>query len=601
MKRYIVLGVFFVAAIALFVYVLVFGSDLIMTDNWDFVANARDLEAGTLSFSDLYAQYSLHRVFFPKLYSAIGYLLLEYNNRIFLLVSLWSALLLGWVVYRRTLKKETLGYGKPAAWVLVVPWLVMNIVQVQNLLWCVTYPFAVLFATLAFLFLEKLATWSEARCSARFWGYLLMASLASIMAAFSISNGLFVSLLGFGIIALVQPVHLRLRAAIIWSVVSVAIWIAFFSGYTIPKIENHASLGTLLHPKTVLDAVVFLMHYLGGMAQEYTVSFFIGLAALVHFFWAVWRIVKAGKQRENSFYLVLGTFLILSGLATFAGRGNLGDEFSLESRYAVNSALFLVINLALLDWEVRFYSLRWRRFSWLTGNRLTGLIAAGLLAVLFVASVRSLRYSNDLGRGFEGLVPAVLNYTRSSDDELRPVYHNPDVLRGHLTFLEGRGISVFSRKSAVGKLRDVAVYTLGDDLWLTKKGQPEKYFVSGWHDVEDNLTWMDGTNGVLQMDLSELPPQGKALRLRMDCYPRIVPGTVRRLALSVNGIQIAEHEFSLQRQTTWECTLPFSIATNRRLRFAWIDHGDLVHQKNGTDGRRLGFSLIRLRLTEDKQ
>jgi len=155
-------------------------------------------------------------------------------------------------------------------------------------------------------------------------------------------------------------------------------------------------------------------------------------------------ILKSGRLKENSFWVALLLFSLLSVMAITVGRSGLSDQLwvkAMQSRYAVFSILTVVSIYAVcvkLAWEIR--------------SRVTIAFLVVLLGLVLPSIPTS--YLLGLNRGEatkayrEETAQILLNY-KSQPDELPKLGVRPKDIRPYLPFLEKRNYNVFAERDTI--------------------------------------------------------------------------------------------------------------------------------------------------------
>jgi hypothetical protein len=155
-------------------------------------------------------------------------------------------------------------------------------------------------------------------------------------------------------------------------------------------------------------------------------------------------ILKNGWLKENSFWVALLLFSLLSMMAITVGRSGLSDQLwvqAMQSRYAVFSILTVVSIYAVfvkLAWEIR--------------SRVTIAFLVVLLGLMLPSIPTS--YLLGLNRGEatkayrDGTAQILLNY-KSQPDELPKLGVRPKDIKPYLPFLERRNYNVFAERDNI--------------------------------------------------------------------------------------------------------------------------------------------------------
>lgn len=245
--------------------------------------------------------------------------------------------------------------------------------QHENINWGFQTSF---FVSLVFPLAAFAALQTALRKSAPAW--MAMALLLGILSAGTMANGL--AVLPMMILALL--IARRPRWAGLLALFSALGVILYFTGYRTPALNASVteSLGT--RPWQVIRyAFTFMGGIFGHSANGPTrqtaaeIAGAAGLLALATLFVLSWR-RDGARSWVNCVTLFLG-FLVLSGVATAAGRVNFGLEQALSSRYLTYSLLFWAF---LLIWA-------FREAEWI-GRGSAATVVAGLVIVVVILPVQ---------------------------------------------------------------------------------------------------------------------------------------------------------------------------------------------------------------------
>ena len=302
---------------------------------------------GTLSFSDLFAQYIEYRQFFPNLIFVVAGYLSKGDLRLVMYITFVVACLISYNIYK--LSETTLAVSPAQRWWLLAAANVLifspvpaeNWLQGQQLIYFL--PAAVLTTCLRIAYSK----------TSRPYLQLLLCSLLCVLSTFSSANGFICWLL-------MAPVLLHGKA---WSslrqksaylsgwLVALALCLAvYLKGYQKPA-TNSALTHILAHP---VDDLLYFLSLLGrpfGFGRI-LLSIVIGALLLVLFIWATsayLRRLKSGPEgsSEKLGWLILGAYSILTALLITIGRAGLGLSHSLTTRYATFT-VFLPVALVYL-------------------------------------------------------------------------------------------------------------------------------------------------------------------------------------------------------------------------------------------------------------
>lgn len=133
----------------------------------------------------------------------------------------------------------------------------------------------------------------------------------------------------------------RWKHLAVWSVISVAIALVYFSNYNFHSSQSNPE-GTIAESTAHLS-ITYLLAFIGSSVaryQGYVPSIIVGIVLLATWAFATYR--GYSKENPSAFYFVI--FLILTAAGVAAIRSRLGLEQSLASRYRIYSNLLLILS-----------------------------------------------------------------------------------------------------------------------------------------------------------------------------------------------------------------------------------------------------------------
>jgi hypothetical protein len=414
-----------------FLYVHAFGVSVVYGDQWRMVAFFHQMQQGTLSLPDLFAEHNEHRIFFPRIAMLALGTATEWNNlaemyltQVCLLITLFLLLL----IFKQNVK-ATLFLFVPIAF------LVFSLRQSLNML---------LGFQIAFVFVQTFGVLTL--CLLHFSGrgkfgmLAFPAALASgIVASLSALPGLFVWPAGF-LQILIGPMERSTKKLLAgaWILVGVATWAVYFIEPAQTGNANSSSLPVLASPAVMAEHFATLVGGSMFWEPQQSLAFIVGLALIGLSGIALLLVYKSGGLSGNSFWIALVAYAFLILASITLGRAGLGVENSLTPRYASFSVLLVIGVYAMLV-----------KLAAEKGSR----PAAAMLGALSVAVLLSLpvSYSTGLNVGIQHKAEkeeaaAVLSTYESQPDELLQSYlrRDPDSLRRLAPLLENLEYNVFS-------------------------------------------------------------------------------------------------------------------------------------------------------------
>ncbi len=174
------------------------------------------------------------------------------------------------------------------------------------------------------------------------------AALLALCAALTAANGLMVLPVG----TVLLWVCGRRRAAVLWAVMTVAVFATYFIGYEAPA-SRPPMLAILLQPFRLF---VLYLSALGSMGERFDLSVLLG--ALMVAVWGWLLVARRGVDVPPELIAWIG-FLALSAAAVTVGRAPLGEGTLLISRYRVYSEMAMLVTVVAATRRVGAHRARW--------------------------------------------------------------------------------------------------------------------------------------------------------------------------------------------------------------------------------------------------
>jgi hypothetical protein len=443
-RNYGVAGVFLFLAISIFIYVRIFGVNVLYLDEWDFASLVRKYQSDGFSFSLFFQAHNEHRIFFPQLLYILVLPLSHMNSKMFMYLNAVLVCIECLFLYLGVRKQFRFPLSRIPVMILIIPLFVFNFRQWQNLIWAFQIAFyMVLVSSVISLYLVEKAFSSGSKKSKITW--LLMAAVFAIIATFSSAMGILVWIAA-GVQILIKKTHSGNPGTQMIALSWVAAGILAFLLYT-HGLES--GLGSNLifavkHPFTFIHFFFSLLsltsiHSLSIVAFPAGIALFAGSVFILHKTW------KDKRLDDNSFWIALYVFSVLFALLTTLGRCPITFEYTDRSRYTVFTALFIVSTFMLFYDSYRLSSIRKER-RLLNGFFLfLVLLAVELNAIGLVFGVNQKKQR-------EIIKETVLNYkTRPMDDlkKIDPWLDDKFIrdIKESIPFIEKNHYNVFSEKN----------------------------------------------------------------------------------------------------------------------------------------------------------
>ncbi|HZN11619.1 MAG TPA: hypothetical protein VFC61_08075, partial [Blastocatellia bacterium] len=415
-------------AILCWLYVRAYGVDVPFWDEWSMVSLLDRLEAGRLSFADLFRPHNEHRIFFPRLVILGLARLTGYDTR--------AAMYAGWLAQCASAVILLLLFARgERSWrgalfkFIPASCLMFSLRQTDNLLW--GFQLGIFLPLLFFL----LAAFWLGRSERPDWRYAL-ALASGVGASFSLTNGLLIWPLGLFQLLCRRGVSWRRpgRALAwrvgVWALAGVAAFWLYFRNYTPPP--GYPPLFSSLQRPA--QSVKYFMAYLANplTGDMYPAIATGGLLLAVYVIVAaVW--LRRGPTGETAALLSVALWTLASGAMLVVVRSGLGVTQALSSRYVTFTAAGLSAVYLLI---LRLEPGRWR--AGLTGFALA-LIAGGVLTAypMGILTARATRAER------KASVTYLRSYRVQNEKNLSLLYPDARYVMEHAPTLERHRWSVF--------------------------------------------------------------------------------------------------------------------------------------------------------------
>ena len=415
------------------------GVDMLHADQWFDVKLIHDWSAGTLRFSELWAQHGENRVFFQNLLTLVLARWFHYNTVVeeYLGASFLVAALALVVLAHHRRSPST-----PWLWYCPVAFLLLTVGQWAGTLFGFALGWYLIIVCLAVMlwFLDRtVLSWFA-------WG---AAAAAAVVASFSSLQGLFVWVAGLTI--LLQR-RRRGRMAIAWVGAALLTTGLYFYGWD--KAQGNSVSYAFEHPGQALQYFFFAIGDIVSVplpdsphgAQYGVLAFGVAVFAV-----ALWSLVSSGLRADETSARPIGVALIWVGLLFAAGaaaaravEGVSNASFTLYVSFDV--LILLGSFLVAIDRRPVDRGAVWRHSRFTTGIRVT--IVALVLLQVVVGTVNGLKYGRAY-RGYELTAAVVTAKIRDVPDglvasQLGAGYESASFIRQMTAYAKSEHLSLFS-------------------------------------------------------------------------------------------------------------------------------------------------------------
>jgi hypothetical protein len=400
------------------------------SDEWELIPLLQKQAAGTLRFTDIWAQHNEHRSFFPELIMLRMARFTHWNIRAEVLLDvILAAITLAVLLFLLKRTVGPIGQGPYAVAAVLFAWMMFSPRQWENWLWGwqIAWYLSNLGAVAA---AGLLSEWPDRWPS---WLGVACAATAATVASFSLAVGLCAWASLLVIFALRKHVRQGLP---VWILFAVATFALYLHNYRLTV----GGFGyALKHP---VAYVAYFLAYLGApVAGRELVSIVAGTLICVTLFASSAYLARRHLDilRRSAAWVALALYGMLGAAITDLGRLNVGVSQSQNSRYTTLSMLVALSAVALGFIAARSYERAKQPAPALTmAVRAFVLVAA--TAVVFLSynlSLWRLGYQHDLLTAGDVCLRTAQG---PSDPCLMTLYPNPVIEWNRLAYLRANGI-----------------------------------------------------------------------------------------------------------------------------------------------------------------
>ena len=330
----------------------------------------------------LFSQCNEHRLFYLSAVAVIQFAIMgEINFLVLDLIGGLASFGILLVFYRMILK-----YNYPLWLIIPISFFLFNLSYFQNIFWTVC---ALQHNTLPFMILLVIIVLSgKVETSSFFWSLFF-----AFFAVFTSGNGFLIF-----IAALPLLWRYSSKYVVFWLLSGVACFLLYMSDYEHPYqrgnlLENAFQIKAILGTFFVYLGSFSSVFFFGMHPMRTNISFVLGLVMFLSILVIYWK-NRSQLLKENTPYLTLSTIFLFVfgtvGLYSLA-RANEAIESVYESRYAINTTIFLIAFVLLISpTKNSFIKLKWSLFL-ISGAFFISSYLSRLVAVV--------NFSNELAAG----------------------------------------------------------------------------------------------------------------------------------------------------------------------------------------------------------
>jgi ABC-2 type transport system permease protein len=340
-KNFFVVSAIVALIISIFLYVSIFGVNVLYLDEWSFASLVKKYQTEGISFSFLFKQHNEHRIFFPKLLYIAVLPVSQMNSKMLMFFNAFLVLIEFFCFFWMAKKQFNISLSNIPFWIIIIPLFVFNFRQWQNLLWAfqVAFYMVLIFAIISLFFIDK--CWSSVTKHLRFL-YFVLAILSAVIATFSSAMGFLVWIAGAIQIFIRnsdKPKYKNWIFVLIWIVFAVSAFYFYNKGLNSNIFQDIQY--ALTHPFSFFH-FFFSFISLTSVHSLSIIAFPIGVILFFISIFVLYKTYKNKRLNENSFWIAVYTFSLLFSLLTTLGRCPVSFEYTDRSRYTIFTVLLII-------------------------------------------------------------------------------------------------------------------------------------------------------------------------------------------------------------------------------------------------------------------
>jgi hypothetical protein len=346
-KRNLIGGICLLILLSIFVYIYVFGVNIIFLDEWAFVPMLKKYQAEGLSWELLFKQHNEHRIFFPRLFYIETVPLTHMNSLPYMYFNALMLCVEFTCMYLIAKKQFNFSFSNIPVWLIIIPLFVFNFRQSQNVIWAFQEIFyMILVSVVLSLFFLEMSFRTETK--AKKLVFFILAIIFGVIATFSGAPGIIVWVAGvFQIIAKFWKVRTNVKwvLGIIWVSIA-ALALSIYNKGLHSTLAQDLMYG--LHNPFIFIHFFFSLISLTSVHQLSVIALPIGILIFSVSVYALYKTLKNNRVKENSFWVSLFIYSLLFAALTTIGRCPIAFEYSDRARYTIFTCILSISTFVLL-------------------------------------------------------------------------------------------------------------------------------------------------------------------------------------------------------------------------------------------------------------
>ncbi len=418
-----------------------FKIDVPVWDDWELLPLIENLQAGNLSFQDIWEQHNCHRIPFPKLILLLLAELTHWNITYVLAASLLLAFCtMVLLIYQISLSSDALS-SSFMKWLLPITSLLV-FSMTQRAAWYWGWCLQMFLATTAVVAGIVFLSLPSRRLPA-----FVVSMACGVIASFSFANGLVYWFIGLFVLVLSQKERYRFAKIIIWISAGTLVYYAYFSyGY-----HSDVGSGTSQTPLSAIsDPLSYLYFVFSGLGApiitwDKNLPFVCGIIAFGFVGFCFVRFRKDAPETLDRLLPFFAFGLYALGGLLLTGLGRMGLMSAKASRYHTFSMLFWVAFFFIFFTFMERVENKLKNYSNRRGRHVHRIALAAILLCLVSSYARE---TYRAAKRYHLMLPAQKAVFHPEDLEDTNIairlYWDVEVVRERIKTIQDMKINVFS-------------------------------------------------------------------------------------------------------------------------------------------------------------
>ena len=412
--------IFLVSLFMGILYVLNYGVNIPIWDEWNNIDFIRKIYIHDINFSDFFQQLNEHRIFLVRIIIWLEAVIGTYSSMSQMVMSVFIMTIVIYLCLTFVAQKNR---NIKFIFLLPIPILLLSTRQYDNMLWAIQLNAIIsyLFPVFCFYLLNKVIN-----RNVRLTPTLILLILIGLLCSFSQINGLFVwPVLLLSVFLYKRDVRIILPIAI----AGLFSFIIYFWTYIRPS--YHPGINSISDLK---EFIPYFLNLLGGsIFYKSKHALIFGVFLLLFLLGLFVKLYRDKKVKQELFPLMVIAYCLITMSSISFGRCQFAFETSLLSRYTTISLLFLAsIYIIIIDTDLFKSTIRIA-------------IPILLLVLLFLSNYKFIHITQAYKEQRIGCVSVLKNYKTPS--ELKGICYSEDLVVKQLEFIKNnRPLFILSNK-----------------------------------------------------------------------------------------------------------------------------------------------------------